>query len=202
MKKKPEHHFVIREFHPPEGERNEYLLVNRGEAALIDVSGASDQVAAVLKDQKLTLKYLLVTHAHPSHLSALPGLKQGFGGTFCLHKEDYPLLKSGSVAIEPDLFVKDKTRLRLGEGQITVLHTPGHTDGSVCFFLEDVDVLFSGRTLEKDGYGAIWGPSSMSRMLSSLKRLNSNIYSAAVYPGRGEHTTMRDEAWMNCLRSH
>ncbi|MFH1487879.1 MAG: MBL fold metallo-hydrolase [Pseudomonadota bacterium] len=202
MWKKPEHHFVIKEFHPPGSEKNEYLLINQEEAAVIDVSTAGDQVEAILRESKLTLKYLLVTHAHPSHLLALPGLKAGFGGAFCLHMEDCELLKASNVRIEPDLYIEDKTHLELGDGQIKVLHTPGHTEGSVCFYVKELDALFSGRTLEKNGYGTIWGPTSMSRMLSSLKRLNSTIYSATVYPGRGERTTMPKEAWLNCLRSH
>jgi glyoxylase-like metal-dependent hydrolase (beta-lactamase superfamily II) len=72
----------------------------------------------------------------------------------------------------------------------------------VCFYVKDADILFSGRTLEKDGYGTIWGPTSMSHMLLSLRRLNAAIASAVVYPGRGESTTMQKEAWLNCLRSH
>ena len=112
------------------------------------------------------------------------------------------MLKNSGVSIEPDLFVKDKTKLKLGSGKIQVLHTPGHTLGSVCFYVKDLPALFSGRTLEKDGYGTIWGPQSMSLMLISLKRLNYTIYSAAVYPGRGEMTSMAKEAWLNCLRSH
>jgi hypothetical protein len=124
------------------------------------------------------------------------------GGAFCLGKHDYDLLKTADVQIEPDIFLKDNAKLELGDGIIRVLHTPGHTRGSLCFYVKDADILFSGRTLEKDGYGTIWGPSSMSYMLFSLKRLDGAISSAAVYPGRGESTTMRKESWLNCLRSH
>jgi glyoxylase-like metal-dependent hydrolase (beta-lactamase superfamily II) len=133
---------------------------------------------------------------------ALPELKARFGGTFCLHRHDYELLQDSGIKIEPDLFVKDNARLKLGDGVIRVLHTPGHTKGSLCFYVKDAEILFSGRTLEKDGYGTIWGPSSMSFMLLSLVRLNATIYSATVYPGRGGCTTMKKEAWLNCLRSH
>lgn len=77
------------------------------------------------------------------------------------------MLKSSGISIEPDLFVKDNTRLKLGDGIIRVLHTPGHTNGSLCFCVKDADILFSGRTLEKDGYGTIWGPTSMAWMLLS-----------------------------------
>lgn len=201
-KKKRQNNFTFRRFSPSDSEKNEYLLINRNEAAAIDVCASCDEVLEILQREKLSLKYLLVTHAHRSHLRALPKLKAEAGGTFCLCKDDYDLLKTADVQIEPDKFVKDNARLELGDGVIRVLHTPGHTRGSLCFYVKDADILFSGRTLEKDGYGTIWGPTSMSFMLLSLRRLDGAIASAVVYPGRGESTTMQKEAWLNCLRSH
>jgi len=202
MWKKRKNNFTFRKFNSPHSEKNEYLLINQNEAAAIDVSASCDGVLEFLQREKLRLKYLLVTHAHRSHLVALPKLKLEAGGTFCFCNDDYDLLKSSGVQIEPDAFLKDNAKLQLGDGVIRVLHTPGHTRGSLCFYVKDADILFSGRTLEKDGYGTIWGPTSMSYMLLSLRRLDSAIASAAVYPGRGESTTMRKEAWLNCLRSH
>jgi hydroxyacylglutathione hydrolase len=199
---KRQNSFTFRQFRRPDSEKNEYLLINHNEAAAIDVAAACAEASEILHREKLQLKYLLVTHAHRSHLTALQALKTDFGGTFCLGRNDYDLLKSSGIQIEPDLFVKDNAGLKLGDGVIRVLHTPGHTRGSLCFYVQDADILFSGRTLEKDGYGAIWGPTSMAWMLLSLKRLNGAIHSATVYPGRGECTTMRQEAWLNCLRSH
>ena len=202
MWRKRPNHFTFRQVNRPDSEKNEYLLINQNEAATIDVSAACAETGEILRREKLHLKYLLVTHAHRSHLTALQDLKTEFGGAFCLCRDDYDLLKSSGVPVEPDLFVKDNTRLKLGDGIIRVLHTPGHTRGSLCFYIKDADILFSGRTLEKDGYGTIWGPTSMAWMLLSLRRLNSAIHSATVYPGRGEITTMRQESWLNCLRSH
>ena len=202
MWKKRKNNFTFRKFSQSDSDKNEYLLINRDEAATIDVSASCDEVLEILSREKLSLKYLLVTHAHQSHLTALPKLKTAAGGTFCLCKDDDDLLRTSGVQIEPDMLVKDNAKLLLGDGVIRVLHTPGHTRGSLCFYVKDADILFSGRTLEKDGYGTIWGSISMSYMLISLKRLDGALYSAAVYPGRGESTTMRKEAWLNCLRSH
>jgi hydroxyacylglutathione hydrolase len=202
MWKKRKNNFTFRKFNPSDSDKNEYLLINRDEAATIDVCTSCDEVLEILQREKLSLKYLLVTHAHRSHLTALTTLKTAAGGTFCLCRDDYDLLKTAGVQIEPDTFIKDNARLELGDGIIRVLHTPGHTRGSLCFYVKDADILFSGRTLEKDGYGTIWGPISMSHMLVSLKRLDGALPSAVVYPGRGESTTMRKEAWLNCLRSH
>lgn len=202
MWKQRKNSFTLKQFQQPDSGKNEYLLINRGDAATIDVAGSCAAVAEVLRLENLNLTYMLVTHAHRSRLAALPQLKSEFGGTFCLCRDDYDLLKSSGIQIEPDMFVKDNARLKLGDGVIRVLHTPGHTEGSLCFYVKDADILFSGRTLEKDGYGTIWGPSSMAHMLCSLKRLDGTIFSATVYPGRGESTTMQKEAWLKCLRSH
>jgi len=202
MWKKRKNNFTFRRFNPSDSDKNEYLLINRDEAATIDVCTSCDEVLEILQREKLSLKYLLVTHAHRSHLTALPTLKTAAGGSFCLCRDDYDLLKTAGVQIEPDTFIKDNAKLELGDGIIRVLHTPGHTKGSLCFYVKDADILFSGRTLEKDGYGTIWGSISMSHMLISLKRLDGALSSAAVYPGCGESTTMRKEAWLNCLRSH
>jgi hydroxyacylglutathione hydrolase len=202
MWKKRKNNFTFRKLNQSDSEKNEYLLINHNEAATIDVSESCDEVIEILRREKLSLKYLLVTHGHRSHLAALPKLKTEVGGTFCLCKDDYDLLKTSGVQIEPDTFVKDNAKLELGDGVIRVLHTPGHTMGSLCFYVKDADILFSGRTLEKDGYGTIWGPTSMSYMLVSLRRLDNIVPSAVVCPGRGESTTMRKEAWLMCLRSH
>ncbi len=202
MWKKRTNHFTFQTFRQPSDDRTGYLLINQDEAATIDIGTSCGQACEILQREQLHLKYLLVTHAHRSHLEALPKLKAQFGGAFCLCRADYDLLKTSGVAIEPDLFVRDNSRLALGDGVIRVLHTPGHTPGSLCFYVKDMNSLFTGRTLEKDGYGKIWGPSSMAAMVVSLKRLNGNFCSAAVYPGRGEPTTMRKEAWLDCLRSH
>jgi hydroxyacylglutathione hydrolase len=202
LRNKRENPFSVEVFHDSETDKNEYLLINQGEAALIDISAAYPQAEDFLKTSSLTVKHLLITHAHPSHLEALEKLKSQFGGAFCLHPNDSDLLNDANMQIEPDLLLKDGMILKLGDGQIKVLHTPGHTDGSVCFYVKDMDILFSGRTLEKGGYGTIWGSTSMYNMLSSLRRLNNVFYSTTVYPGRGEQTTIAKEAWLNCLRSH
>lgn len=199
---KQNNHFTIKQFYHHDSDKNEYMLINQGEAALIDVRTAYAQVEDIIRQSRLALKYILITHAHPSHLTAIPKIKAQFGGIFCIHPDDSYLLENAGEQIEPDFFIKDKTILDLGDGKIQVLHTPGHTDGSVCFYIRDMDAMFSGRTLERGGYGPIWGPTSMYQMLDSLRRLNNTFYSTKVYPGRGEITSIPKEAWLNCLRSH
>ncbi|MEJ2167385.1 MAG: hypothetical protein P8X90_17790, partial [Desulfobacterales bacterium] len=80
MWRKRPNHFTFRQINRPDSDRNEYLLINQSEAAAIDVSAACAEAGEILHREKLRLKYLLVTHAHRSHLTALQALKTEFGG--------------------------------------------------------------------------------------------------------------------------
>jgi glyoxylase-like metal-dependent hydrolase (beta-lactamase superfamily II) len=194
-------HLEVKRFVSDQG-KNQYLLISDNEAAAIDVSDAVDEVGRLVDEMGLTLKYLLVSHAHQSHVAALPVLKKRFGATFCLHEYEYQHLKETDVATEPDQILQDKDILKLGDIEIKILLTAGHTKGSVCFWVESAGALFSGSTLLKKGYGRIWGPSSMSLMLFSLKRLGSTIPAeTTIYTGSGELSKMKNEGWIHCLRS-
>ena len=182
--------------------KNQYLLISGNEAAVIDVSEAADEVGKLIDELGLTLKYVLVSHAHQSHVAALPRLKEKFGATFCLHEYEYQHLKETDVDTEPDQILQDKDILKLGDIEIKILLTAGHTKGSVCFWVKAAKALFSGSTLLKKGYGRIWGPSSMSLMHFSLKRLGSTIPAdTTIYTGSGELTKMANEGWIHCMRS-
>ena len=194
-------HLEVKQFVSDQG-KNQYLLISDNEAAAIDVSDAVDEVSRIVDEIGLTLKYLLVSHAHQSHVAALPVLKERFGATFCLHEYEYQHLKETDVVTEPDQILQDKDILKLGDIEIKILLTAGHTKGSVCFWVESAGALFSGSTLLKKGYGRIWGPSSMSLMLFSLKRLGSTIPAeTTIYTGSGELSKMKNEGWIHCLRS-
>lgn len=182
--------------------KNQYLLLSGNEAAVIDVADAVDEIGKQIDGMGLSLKYVLVSHAHPSHVSALPLLKKNYGGTFCLHEYEYQHLKETDVVTEPDRILQDNDILKMGDIEIKVLLTAGHTKGSVCYWVKAADALFSGSTLLKGGYGRIWGPSSMSLMLFSLKRIGSIIPAkTTIYTGSGELTQMKNEGWIHCLRS-
>ena len=194
-------HLEVKRFVSDQG-KNQYLLISNDEAAVIDVSDAVDEVGKLIDEMGLTLKYLLVSHAHQSHVAALPLLKEKFGATFCLHEYEYQHLKETSVATEPDQILQDKDILKLGDIEIMVLLTAGHTKGSVCFWVKAANALFSGSTLLKKSYGRIWGPSSMSLMHFSMKRLGSTIPAeTTIYTGSGELTKMKNEGWIHCMRS-
>jgi glyoxylase-like metal-dependent hydrolase (beta-lactamase superfamily II) len=194
-------HLDVKRFVSDKG-KNQYLLISGNEAAVIDVSDAVDEVAKIVTEMDLTLKYLLVSHAHQSHVAALPMLKQNFNGIFCLHEYEYQHLKETGISLEPDRILQDNDSLELGNIAVKVLLTAGHTKGSVCYWVKAANALFSGSTLLKKSYGRIWGPSSISLMHFSMKRLGSTIPDkTTIYTGSGELTKMANEGWIHCMRS-
>lgn len=199
--KKKKSNLIIKHFESP-NQKNEYLLIDGNETATVDISTAYDAVSHFLGEMGVGLKYLLITHAHKSHLQAVPKLKENFGGTFCLHEYELDHLMESDKNLEPDKYLKDNEILLLGNTKLKVLLTPGHTKGSLCYYVKQAKALFSGSTLLKRGYGKIWGPDSMSLMHFSLKRLGSNIPDETViYTGSGELTEMKKEGWIHCMRS-
>jgi hydroxyacylglutathione hydrolase len=184
----------------PPKDTNIYILVNKTEAAVVDAGDCVDAVQESLKDLGATLKYILITHGHPSHVSSLSRMKREIGGTICLHPSDQDLLRQQENGLEADLLLNDQQSLKLGDTSIEVLHTPGHTMGSLCYHLREAGALFTGDTLFKGEFGKIRGPHSMGLMLRSLKRLNSIIPpKTSIFPGHGPSSTMLKEAWLDTL---
>ena len=199
--KREKNQLQIKHFKSP-NQKNEYLLISGQEAAAIDVSSTYDEVSQIIDKQAIELKFLLITHAHRSHLQALSALKINFGGTFCLHKEELDDYQESGGDLEPDKVLKDRQILKLGGTKIKVMHTPGHTFGSVCYYVKQANALFSGSTLLKGGFGPIWGPISMERMHASMKRLGSTIPDdTTIYTGSGQWTKLKNEKWIHCMRS-
>lgn len=191
---------IIKSFTSSPKGTNVYLLINGGEAAVIDAANFYHDIKNTLDELGASLKYILVTHGHLSHVNSVPIVKKDMGGMVCLHKSDVELLKEVDSHLEPDLLLKDNVSLNLGSTILKVLHTPGHTMGSLCFHIREVKALFTGDTLFKGEFGRIRGPHSMGLMLRSLKRLNSLIPpKTTVYPGHGPMTTMSKEAWLDAL---
>jgi glyoxylase-like metal-dependent hydrolase (beta-lactamase superfamily II) len=184
----------------PPGDTNVYVLTRGGEAAVVDAADCCDSIRDALAGSKVKLKYILLTHGHPCHTSGLTRIKTELGGMIALHPSDQELLRQNGSSLQVDLLIDDGRSLTLGGATIKVLHTPGHTPGSVCYHIRETGALFTGDTLFKGEFGKIRGPHTMGLMLRSLKRLNSVIPpKTAVYPGHGPSTTMSKEAWLDTL---
>lgn len=187
-----------------------YLVVDEAsqQAAVIDVGlGAQDLLA---KAHKLGVKivYILNTHGHPAHtaddapLKAATGAKLGIFEVDAYRlernaKESRWFLPAPPPAVTADTLLKEGTTVQVGSIVLETLHTPGHTEGSCCFYDEADAVLFSGDTLlagsggRTDTLGA-----SPARLKASLRRLADFPPETKVLPGHGRPTTIGQESWI------
>ncbi len=178
-----------------------------GEAAVIDAGGDVDLIIAAAEKHGLKIKYLLHTHAHFDHVLGSREVKEKTGAEICLHEGDQwlydNLLKQCSLfgfsATDPlpvDRYLADEEEVKFGNLKASVIHTPGHTPGSLCFSVEDKEsVLFAGDTLFRGGIGRtdLWGGSFEEIIDSISNRLYKLDDSTRVVTGHGPDTSIWNE---------
>lgn len=204
----------IRIWQLPSGpyETNCYLLACEKEAYVIDPApDATALVSKVLEDEKLTLKGILLTHSHWDHIADVAPLMKRFPGLFLsVHEADKRNLQTpGSdglplwayiEGVAPTNLLQDKEIVKLGKSSWEIIHTPGHSKGSVCLYSADEGLLFSGDTLFQGTYGNISFPTSEPKeMKPSLQKLAKLPKNTKVFPGHGSSTTIGDEVWLHKL---
>lgn len=186
---------------PTAWESNSYLLIEDEKALLIDAGAPPDKVALHLEAEEAELCGILLTHGHFDHILSIDLLRERYSVPVYLHKDDAPMLTDGNLNAYALFFRQDRTwktadkllsdggTLPFGNKTISVLHTPGHTKGSVCYRVDDL--LFSGDTLFADGYGRTdLAGGSQEKLTRSLATLFSLPESLTVYPGHGPAATL------------
>lgn len=142
------------------------------EAVIIDPGGEPEKILRVIKENNLKPKFILLTHNHPDHTGALKKIED-LCDTDCRT-------------------VEDGDKLKLGNIEIQVITTPGHTPESVCFAVGEN--IFSGDTLFKQGIGRTdLEGGDYNQIQKSLKRLMEFPDNFKVFPGHGEETTIGEE---------
>lgn len=185
---------------------NCYILRDEvsGNIALIDPGGQADVIEKELGQDIGRVKLILLTHFHIDHISAVNELKNKTGAEIAIHSLDaegfVDAEKNGSMWIfgraftpeKADVLLSDGDTVKLGELELEVLHTPGHTPGGCCFICQDV--IFSGDTLFYGSIGRVDFPGGDQRaMKSSLLKLARLKGDFRVLPGHGEETTLAFE---------
>lgn len=170
---------------PPLG-ANAYLLGK----ALIDVGGDTQFILNKLSHQLKELDYLFLTHAHFDHATAAADV-QKIGCRVVMHQQEYELLKSNMsqvfARIEPDILVEGNEKFEVGEFTLKVIHTPGHTAGSICLYESEQKWLFSGDTVFPHGsFGRVDLPGGNAfHLVKSLQTL-AEMDVKMIYPGHDD----------------
>lgn len=170
---------------------------------IIDPGDEAGKILNRVKDLKLDIKFIVLTHGHIDHIGALKEVKEATGAEVAIHGGDVERLQDRLVAAAfgldypapppPDRLLKDGESLDIGDLHFEVLHTPGHTPGGICLLGEGV--VFSGDTLFNYGIGRADLPGgNYSQLINSLQtRLMTLPDNTVVYPGHGAATTIGAE---------
>lgn len=178
------------------------------EAVIIDPApGSEKSISHYLKQNSLIPKEIWLTHTHWDHIGDVKKLKALYGLAVRVHKQDAPNLRKPGAdglplffaieGVEPDFFLTEGEILTLGDMKWEVIHTPGHSPGSVCFYSKESKTLLSGDTLFKGSIGNLSFPTSdASSMWNSLKKLENLPKETRFFPGHGEPSTIERESWL------
>lgn len=201
---------IIKQFIAGLIENNMYLVMDEKshDAVLIDASQDIPELKKVVDELGANVKYILITHGHFDHIMGLNSLKKTLNAPAVICKDDLAISDNvneftrlfGVPDIVPptyEKFVKDGDVLDVGDMQIKVIQTPGHTEGGVCYLIGEN--LFSGDTLFKQSVGRtdLFG-GNLEKIRHSVKevlfKLDENI---KVFPGHGPITTIAYEKKYN-----
>jgi hydroxyacylglutathione hydrolase len=188
------------------------------EAIVVDPGDEVERILSLLGRYKLSVKAIVSTHAHIDHVGGLAKLHQYTGAPVMMHNDDLPLynameVQAALLGMRPpeltavDQLLKDGDSLEWGGYHADVMHTPGHSPGSVCLFLPkeagtiklSQPQLFAGDTLFAGSIGRtdLWGGSFEEIMQSLTQKLLQLPDDTLVYPGHGEITTIGRERASN-----
>lgn len=177
--------------------------------AVIDPGWDAPVILAAAEEENLTIEYVLNTHAHWDHVAANADVIKATGAELAIHPNDLPLLRmrggadfwgiTVETSPEPDIELVEGQSIALGELELQVLFTPGHTPGHVSFYEAGSGVVFDGDVLFNKGIGRtdLPGGDHHTLMRSIREVLMALPAETVVYSGHGPATTIGEERWAN-----
>jgi len=182
-----------------------------GEAVVIDPGDEIERVQEILTQHNLKAKYIVATHAHIDHVGGIEKLQRATGATVLMHRDDLPLYQNMAIqaaflgvrapgVVKVDDLLKPGDVLRWGDLALEVMHTPGHSPGSVSLHLPGENQrIFSGDTLFQGSIGRtdLWGGDYKQLLRSIRNTLLPFPDQTPVYPGHGQPTTIGEERESN-----
>jgi glyoxylase-like metal-dependent hydrolase (beta-lactamase superfamily II) len=185
---------------------NCYIVGNAGtrEGMVIDPGGNSEAILKAITDSGFDIETIVLTHGHSDHIAALFDIRDETGADVAIHVEDADFLEgrgayssmfgiSYKTPEPPDRLLREGDIIEIGDTYFSVIHTPGHTPGSICLLTEDK--VFTGDTLFYRGIGTTLMPGSSRRQLidSIHTKLMVLPDDTLIYPGHGRETTIGAE---------
>ncbi|MCD1147036.1 MBL fold metallo-hydrolase [Peptoniphilus sp. KCTC 25270] len=190
------------------GATNAYVLYGENKKGLLfDPGGDANKIINEVKANGVEVEAILLTHAHGDHIGALNECRDAFNVKVYMHEEEQIMYNNKEYNMahmmgmpQPnkpvDVLLQDGDTLDFDLGTIQVIHTPGHTPGSVCYLMDGVmvtgDTIFEGSIGRTDLPMGDW-----SRMEKSLKKIKEMDESIQLLPGHGESTTIGREKVQN-----
>lgn len=175
---------------------NCYIVIDEDtrEAGIIDPGGDEIKLEEIIKSLDIKPKFILLTHAHVDHVGAVEYLSKLLNIPFYMHESEVKYIENDNYVFgnirKADGYLDENTELYLGNHRINVIHTPGHTEGGVCFLIDKN--LFSGDTLFQGAIGRTdFSGGDFGKIISSIKTkllpLGDDI---TVYPGHGPKSSI------------
>lgn len=177
---------------------NTYVIYNEESlnGVIIDPGDEGKVISNFIDQKKINLQKIILTHSHYDHVGAVMYLNSKFNADVYMHNLDVDKFKEDKMCKSFDfskiIFIKDKDILKLDEKLLEIIHTPGHTPGSICVYIKKEKMIFTGDTLFDTDIGRMdLAGGSIVDMGYSLKKLHEKLGDkVVVYPGHDESATM------------
>lgn len=190
---------------------NCYVGVNEEtkECFIVDPAIYDEGVASYIQEQGLEVKAILITHGHYDHIQGIDGFIKDTSVPVYAHEDEQQILTDGSKNLSAKfdkpytftdaILVKDGQILDVAGFKVKLIHTPGHTCGSCCYYIEDEEVLFCGDTVFYRSIGRTDLPTGNYEQLikSAKEKIMTLPGEVKMYPGHMDETVIKYESWYN-----